>query len=623
MAEKNQQPSETPKQRQRRLEQETKQTQAKAEAEKARAAADAEKAKAETEARRAEVELEKAKLDAADKQRQSEAQKRKDDNAPTELMTKLALNFGAPLAGLGLGYGLSKVIENRYAATLVARRPELNALAKQASGPLSVASRFGADTKRGEAARQKLAGIVKTADGMGLTKLRGPLGLATAGIVLAEGAFSRFVLAPTIENPIAREAANAVGTVSLFAGSALIAERALHNSTPKSLPGAKELATIETARNAIAKPEVAQAAGKSLGKAIGQKVLRAIPIAGPLLLAGAAGVMAGSEAAEAGESTGDVAKKGGYAAGDVLSFGALSTYDERRAKGDNQLVSGVRATAEGAFGLFSFGVGPMLRDQAVELQKQAEANGSYDPAAAAAAETGAFTGATMVEPETVKRTLSVGSSVALSLVTRKLVQSAGRSKSFVGSFGRFGLALTTGTMAVGAGMHALGISGANAAEAGKGGPATATPKSETKIAMRDSTAGERAWDATKTGMAGVLTGILYQSAKQAMRSRSPVAAGVQFVGAAGMGIMTAAMGYSAVTGRTTDNKATSQGKAYLNDAAAKKAQTPMPAATPRQSTGTMISPNGRATKISYTTIDNKTVTVTRSQAEAYQRRRAA
>ena len=86
---------------------------------------------------------------------------------------------------------------------------------------------------------------------MGLTKSRGPSGLAVAAILAMEGAFSRFVLAPKARkdgNETAAEALSATGTVAAFAATGLLGSRAIHNATLTHLPDAKHAATIEKGR---------------------------------------------------------------------------------------------------------------------------------------------------------------------------------------------------------------------------------------------------------------------------------------------------------------------------------------------------------------------------------------
>ncbi|MFZ4807484.1 MAG: hypothetical protein ACOYLQ_09525 [Hyphomicrobiaceae bacterium] len=107
--------------------------------------------------------------------------------------------------------------------------------------------------KPGAVARAKLQGVVRAAQGLDLRRaVRGPIGLVPAGLLLAEGAFSRFAIAPRIEDPRARAIVEGVGTASVFAATNLVGERMIQTATPKAMLPAKAVSTIETARNLVA-----------------------------------------------------------------------------------------------------------------------------------------------------------------------------------------------------------------------------------------------------------------------------------------------------------------------------------------------------------------------------------
>jgi hypothetical protein len=96
-------------------------------------------------------------------------------------------------------------------------------------------------------ARNRLAGVVHTADKLGLTRARGPLGVIGAGILLAEGTAARY-LAGSLPGEAAQEATRQFGTALTIAAGAQLGVRALQNVSPKVIPPAKPLAAIQAAR---------------------------------------------------------------------------------------------------------------------------------------------------------------------------------------------------------------------------------------------------------------------------------------------------------------------------------------------------------------------------------------
>jgi hypothetical protein len=96
-------------------------------------------------------------------------------------------------------------------------------------------------------ARNRLAGVVHTADKLGLTRARGPLGVIGAGILLAEGTAARY-LAGSLPGEAAQEATRHFGTALTIAAGAQLGVRALQNVSPKVIPPAKPLAAIQAAR---------------------------------------------------------------------------------------------------------------------------------------------------------------------------------------------------------------------------------------------------------------------------------------------------------------------------------------------------------------------------------------
>jgi hypothetical protein len=182
-------------------------------------------------------------------ERQAAERKAEADRAQEsrERTYQIAISAGSAVAGMAIGHAGAHVIKASHAKHVAETAKPARDLARQATPLLTNI------TKRGPSplAIDKLAALVKTADRMKIGRIAGPVGVATAGLLLAEGAFSRFVLAPQIENKTGQEAARAVGTASLFAATSIVGARMLQNAMPKSLPAAAPVATIETARNVV------------------------------------------------------------------------------------------------------------------------------------------------------------------------------------------------------------------------------------------------------------------------------------------------------------------------------------------------------------------------------------
>lgn len=223
---------------------------ARARAAEAEARAAESRIKAEAEARRIEAETRAAELaakqeterrQAADKQAEIERQ-----NDPLQKAWKLGVSVLAPVAGYVLGKKLAGAIEARHITAVKAANTELKAIAKPIGADMAKAQRGTGPAARG--AVDRLVGAVRAADAQKLQRTKGPLGLASAGLLLAEGAYARFVLAKDAEHPIAKDGLNAVGTASLFAATAQIGQRLLANATPSNLISTPAAAKIEAAR---------------------------------------------------------------------------------------------------------------------------------------------------------------------------------------------------------------------------------------------------------------------------------------------------------------------------------------------------------------------------------------
>ena len=304
---------------------------AKSNAAAAKANADAAKAAADIE--RAKVDAIKAADEAADR-----AAKRSRASDPYERAYQIGINVAAPVAGIAVGHLTAKTIEKRHANFRTQANKEINSLARQAG---KITAKPLPSGREGRLRADKLAGIVRTADRMNVLKSRGPLGLTRAALLVAEGAYVRFALAPKVENPVAREALSAVGSMSLFAATTQLGERVVQNATLRKLPAAASMATIETARS-VATRAGAMAAKTAPVSGVRAAVRTGLSIAGKVALPIAVG-MAAIEGVRGYMKGGTKGAAVGVA--DSLTFGAVSavgrTVDAYRGQ---QRISGARAT---------------------------------------------------------------------------------------------------------------------------------------------------------------------------------------------------------------------------------------------------------------------------------------
>ncbi len=216
----------------------------KAAAEAARRQADAavERAKADAAARAAESALKLKRFEAEQAKEARAAKKADEANSLGAKAWNITLALGGPAVGILIGHKMAKRIETRHVETMKARRTAAQSLARAANSAAS---------SRAATQAAKLRGIVRTGDRLKIGSVRGPLGLATAGLLLAEGAFSRYYVAPQMRkdgSPAAADAFSTMGTASLFAATNLVGERMMHNATPPVVPAAHNLAAVEAAR---------------------------------------------------------------------------------------------------------------------------------------------------------------------------------------------------------------------------------------------------------------------------------------------------------------------------------------------------------------------------------------
>jgi len=232
---------------------------ARSNADAARAAADAVRAKAAADADIARIQV-KAQADRiaadAEARRLADAAARRkavEDKARAEAESRrlarerawqLGINVTAPLAGMTAGYLLARGLQKKTTLAVKAQAPQLAALASEIRRTLPKRGNPSAVT------RAKLAAAVTTSRRLHLVR-PGPVGAVTAGLLLAEGAFSRFVLAPSVENPVGREALQVVGTASVFAATTLIGKRIEQNRIATAVRNSRDVLAVETARRMV------------------------------------------------------------------------------------------------------------------------------------------------------------------------------------------------------------------------------------------------------------------------------------------------------------------------------------------------------------------------------------
>jgi hypothetical protein len=162
---------------------------------------------------------------------------------------------------------------------VTARSKQLKDLAAQAKRLLASAKTVTPATAR------KLSAIVKTADTLKLARRSGPLSLATAGVLIGEGAYARFALGKQIDNETAAEVVHTTGTATAVAGTSLVAKRLMARATSLALPDAKAISMLEQAR-AVSSPAL-KAAEKTVAKKLAIKAGAKL-LGGPLAMAFAA-----------------------------------------------------------------------------------------------------------------------------------------------------------------------------------------------------------------------------------------------------------------------------------------------------------------------------------------------
>lgn len=238
---------------------------AEAQARAAASSAQAEAAKAA--AQQAQTQLRIKELDAAAARRKFES-----DNSLSNRAWKAGVDVAMPMTGMAIGYKMASTIEKRHVAAVAVRNRQLAELSKSISRTMAAKGRSVGRTA-------KLAAAVATADRLALTVARGPKGVGMAVVLAAEGAMGRFVIAPKMQDGPAKDVVRATANLGAFAASSLIAKRLIANATPKALPNAAHVATVETARRM---PGVAAAVAARMPRA--SVLARVVSVAGKVAL---------------------------------------------------------------------------------------------------------------------------------------------------------------------------------------------------------------------------------------------------------------------------------------------------------------------------------------------------
>jgi len=338
--------------------------QARAKADEAKASAEAEKARSEAEATRARAELER--IQAAAKQRSDEAAEtqrefertlkanaEKEAREAREGLRKAGISAAALGAGVVGGLAYAKKIDAHRTAAVKAAEPLLASMAKDAR---AVIKQYESG-KNVPAAAKKLRGIVNAADKAKFTA-RAPIGIGPAAVLLAEGALSRFVIAPQFEDPTTREAFQAIGTTSAVAATTIIGKGTVNVSTPATPVNGRDLAAIESARTiADAESKAVRARTPTPRAAAKAAVAKAKPA---LRIAGGAAAIAVAGPAVAALTAFDATKSQAMAEG----------VDEGRATAQ---ATGTAAVVGGGVAAAGYAIGKLVSAAAQAVAKAAPA----------------------------------------------------------------------------------------------------------------------------------------------------------------------------------------------------------------------------------------------------------
>lgn len=321
--------------------------------------------KAQADAQRADAEARAAEAKVKQIEAEGKAAKEKADaeNAGVNRATQIAMNVGAAGLGVAAGHKIASRVENRHSVFMEQQVAAAKQVGNEARKTISRGVKAG---KAGAGQIAKLQGIVTAADKLQVGKIKGPRGGIAAGVLLAEAAISRFVIAPNLENETAREAVNSVATLGVFGATTILSERAIANATPQVLPSGKDMAAIEAARSivdgrptvqpeafkvpklpkapkALPPPSVGSQIASGAGKIAKGAAKYALPI-----VAGVAGLATFAKTGSAAEA--------GKAATDVVTSGGATFYDQARSAGMSKPRAVAEATVRGAYSMATFGI---------------------------------------------------------------------------------------------------------------------------------------------------------------------------------------------------------------------------------------------------------------------------
>lgn len=534
----------------------------------ARDAASAGAKRAEADARSAEAQAKaaQAQVDLVNAQAKADRERTQAENAGVDRATQIGMNVGAAAAGVAIGHRVAAGIEKRHLDFMENNAKQVSAVGKEARSIL--ARGVPAATNNGQLLRLK--GVVTTADKLHLGKIAGPKGLVAAGVLLAEGAISRFVVAPQLENETAREAVNSVATLGVFGATTILGQRSIANATPQKLPSGKDLAAIETARAVVDNPTkipaekmkapikptpkltsgVTSTAGRVAGAA--GKVARVGLKALTPIFAGAAALATFRTSAQAGDSTGMSLAKATGAAVDMAITGGVAT--------DIVTNPETKARIESRY-------------QQGQIFNRANRTGNVTTQAGATPADRATSAAVGVGGVLLARgMLSEARAPGVGIVAKTLLRGGAATTALIGG----GLIVSSIT------------GGAKADELGSAAPQ-----------------GESVGDAATEAVVGMSSAAFAGALQIASYGRSaPMRYGMRGL-AAGMAINAAGYVVKTTSDLISSARGAPQGKAYLNSSAQKKAETG-PASSPAPMRAAAGMPRGDGQTEAYTRIDKRT-----------------
>lgn len=548
---------------------------AKSQADAQAKAAEAEAAKANAEARRLELQAQKDAADRADA-------RRAEDRSAGEQLRQIGL-IAAPLAA-GVAYGVKKAnqIEAKAEKGLRARNTQLAKVANKVRGSTDPA---------------RLRAGVRVADKMGLMK-KAPLGGISAAFLAGEAVAARVIAANT-ENETASATLNGAAVGLGAAAVTQVGTRMVQRATSAVQPNAAAMVDVETARETLKRG--GRAVAKATPKGGAGVLAKATKIALPVL-AGVAAYSAYTDAASAGESSGEATTKAAKAAGDVVSMGAISAYDEAKARGAGEAEAVAKGAAMGVINYATMGVVEAANDalasqggfagyidKAVKMAGEVLFGGKAEAAEApkgngkpagwsdAAREASAEARGVAKPGEAKADTAPIGRGAEGTPVDR-VAQGVGGvggmvlGKAILNEARGSGMGIV-GLGARGVGAAAIALGGVMVADAVFGGKADAAEAKATPAAAGGPGAGIGTAAAVTAAGAGAVTGSVI--GLEALRKSGTLAKGGLVTNSkAGALVLAGALGIGAAKAGIEMIKASAGGLAFLNPEAEKKAQQP-------------------------------------------------